>query len=109
MGSGSNKHVEELRQCQLFKIGSKGSKSFSKSRKYSWHLIPCQSPSKLLGVAVEHSRARTGQSRTGYDWGRPEGRQQERRGEWDVELQGQSLLDSKAAAQDFSHAALLCS
>lgn len=32
-----------------------------------------------------------------------------RGGEWDVELQGQSSLDSKAAAQDFSRAALLCS
>lgn len=49
-GNGSGKkYIEELKQCQFFKVGSKGSKNISKARKYSWYLMPAQSPLKLLG------------------------------------------------------------
>lgn len=101
-------YVEELRQCQLFKIGSKGSKNTSNTRKYSWYLILAQSLLQsswgYLWSTAEPTQSRAEQSmiRGGQKGG-------SKRGEWDVELQGESLLDSKAAAQDFSHAALLCS
>lgn len=101
-------YVEELRQCHLFKIGSKGSKNTSNAKKYSWHLILAQSllqsSSGYLWSTAEPTQSRAEQSVIGRCQ-----KGGSKRGEWGVELQGESLLDSKAAAQDFSHAALLCS
>lgn len=93
MGS-SSKYVEELRQCQLFKIGRKGSKNICKAIKYFWHLILAesllQSSCGYLWSTAEPTQSTTEQSMVGR--GQKGG---SRRAEWDWSCRESPCLTQK--------------